>query len=63
MNSAIKKVCVIGGGTMGSGIAAHCANAGVEVLLLEIADKQGDPLGVAKQTLTVPICFSRRINH
>ena len=34
--SDIKKVCVIGAGTMGSGIAAQCANAGVEVLLLDI---------------------------
>ena len=35
-SSDIKKVCVIGGGTMGSGIAAQCANAGVDVLLLDI---------------------------
>jgi len=35
-SSDIKKVCVIGAGTMGSGIAAQCANAGVEVLLLDI---------------------------
>ena len=33
----IKKVCVIGAGTMGSGIAAQVANAGIEVLLLDIA--------------------------
>ncbi|MEM9330556.1 MAG: 3-hydroxyacyl-CoA dehydrogenase NAD-binding domain-containing protein [Pseudomonadota bacterium] len=32
----IKKVCVIGAGTMGSGIAAQCANAGIDVLLLDI---------------------------
>lgn len=32
----IKKVAVIGSGVMGSGIAAHCANAGCEVLLLDI---------------------------
>ncbi|MEM9278110.1 MAG: 3-hydroxyacyl-CoA dehydrogenase NAD-binding domain-containing protein [Pseudomonadota bacterium] len=35
-SSDIKKVCVIGAGTMGSGIAAQCANAGIDVLLLDI---------------------------
>jgi 3-hydroxyacyl-CoA dehydrogenase len=33
---AINKVAVIGSGVMGSGIAAHVANAGVPVLLLDI---------------------------
>ena len=36
MSEEIKSVCVIGAGTMGSGIAAQCANAGVKVLLLDI---------------------------
>ena len=31
-----KKVAVIGAGVMGAGIAAHCANAGLDVLLLDI---------------------------
>jgi 3-hydroxyacyl-CoA dehydrogenase/enoyl-CoA hydratase/3-hydroxybutyryl-CoA epimerase len=34
---SIKKVCVIGSGVMGAGIAAHIANAEVQVLLLDIA--------------------------
>ncbi|WP_135078443.1 3-hydroxyacyl-CoA dehydrogenase/enoyl-CoA hydratase family protein [Terasakiella sp. SH-1] len=34
--SNINKVCVIGAGVMGAGIAAHVANAGHEVLLLDI---------------------------
>ena len=34
--SEIKKVCVIGAGVMGAGIAAQVANAGVPVLLLDI---------------------------
>jgi 3-hydroxyacyl-CoA dehydrogenase len=38
----IKKVAVIGAGVMGAGIAAQCANAGVEVLLLDIVPKDGD---------------------
>ena len=35
----IKQVAVIGAGVMGSGIAAHFANAGVPVLLLDIVPK------------------------
>ena len=36
MKRRIKKVAVIGSGIMGSGIACHFANIGVEVLLLDI---------------------------
>lgn len=36
MNSPIRRACVIGAGVMGAGIAAHFANAGIEVLLLDI---------------------------
>src|ERR1700757_3909146 len=32
----IRRTAVIGAGVMGSGIAAHFANAGLEVLLLDI---------------------------
>lgn len=39
--STINKVCVIGAGTMGAGIAAQVANAGVPVLLLDIVPKDG----------------------
>ncbi len=35
----IKRAAVIGAGVMGSGIAAHIANAGVSVLLLDIVPK------------------------
>jgi len=38
----IRKAAVIGAGTMGSGIAAHLANAGVEVVLLDVASEAGD---------------------
>jgi 3-hydroxyacyl-CoA dehydrogenase len=34
----IRKVAVLGAGTMGSGIAAHIANAGVPVALLDLGD-------------------------
>ena len=36
MSKPIRKTVVIGAGVMGSGIAAHFANAGLEVLLLDI---------------------------
>jgi 3-hydroxyacyl-CoA dehydrogenase len=36
MNLPIRRAAVIGAGVMGSGIAAHFANAGIEVLLLDI---------------------------
>ncbi|WP_340588017.1 3-hydroxyacyl-CoA dehydrogenase/enoyl-CoA hydratase family protein [Erythrobacter alti] len=41
-DKSIKKVCVIGAGTMGAGIAAQVANAGIPVLLLDIVPKDGD---------------------
>src|SRR5690349_3333662 len=36
MGKPIRRAAVIGAGVMGSGIAAHLANAGVEVLLMDI---------------------------
>lgn len=39
----IKKACVIGSGVMGSGIAAHLANAGLPVLLLDIPQQAPSP--------------------
>ncbi len=50
MISSINKVAVIGAGTMGGGIAAHLANIGIEVLLLDIVtpglsdEEQNDPV-------------------
>lgn len=37
--SKIQKVAVLGSGVMGSGIAAHIANAGIPVMLLDIVPK------------------------
>ena len=37
MNKKINRIAVIGSGVMGSGIACHFANIGIEVLLLDIA--------------------------
>ena len=36
MDQPIRRVAVLGAGVMGSGIAAHVANAGIPVLLLDI---------------------------
>jgi 3-hydroxyacyl-CoA dehydrogenase len=60
---AISRVCVIGSGVMGSGIAAQVANAGVPVLLLDIPAKEGDNRNavaegaVAKMLKTEPAPF------
>ncbi len=40
MNRTIRKVAVLGSGIMGSRIACHFANVGVQVLLLDIAPKE-----------------------
>ncbi|MGB9668320.1 MAG: 3-hydroxyacyl-CoA dehydrogenase/enoyl-CoA hydratase family protein [Thermosulfidibacteraceae bacterium] len=41
MSFKVKKVAVLGAGTMGAGIAAHLANVGIPVLLLDIPAKEG----------------------
>ncbi|NOW46054.1 3-hydroxyacyl-CoA dehydrogenase [Novosphingobium sp. SG751A] len=43
----VKELCVIGAGTMGAGIAAQAANAGVPVLLLDIVRDAADRNSVA----------------
>ena len=49
MSREIRKVAVIGAGTMGAAIAAHAANAGLEVELLDIAPSDsGDKNAVVK---------------
>ena len=51
MPDSIKKVCVIGAGTMGAGIAAQVANAGVPVLLLDIVRDPANRNAVAQGAL------------
>ncbi len=41
MSDRIRKAAVLGAGVMGSGIAAHLANAGIPVILLDIAPPDG----------------------
>ncbi|HYN87575.1 MAG TPA: 3-hydroxyacyl-CoA dehydrogenase family protein, partial [Ardenticatenaceae bacterium] len=40
MTKPIRRVAVLGAGTMGSGIAAHVANAGIPVFLLDVAPRE-----------------------
>jgi len=52
MAGTIDKVAVIGSGVMGAGIAAHCANAGCEVLLLDIVQEESqDRSSVARNAI------------
>jgi 3-hydroxyacyl-CoA dehydrogenase len=44
----IKKVVIIGSGTMGSGIAAQVVNAGIPVSLLDLPSKQGSRNQIAE---------------
>ncbi|GAB3828382.1 3-hydroxyacyl-CoA dehydrogenase/enoyl-CoA hydratase family protein [Hymenobacter jeollabukensis] len=63
MNRTIKKVAVLGSGVMGSRIAAHFANIGVQVLLLDIAPKELLPAEEAKGLkLDSPAVKNRIVN-
>ncbi len=48
---AIQRCAVLGAGLMGSGIAAHLANAGLPVLLLDMPAKTGPRSGVAASAI------------
>ncbi|WP_159023811.1 3-hydroxyacyl-CoA dehydrogenase/enoyl-CoA hydratase family protein [Formosa sp. L2A11] len=59
----IKKVAVIGSGIMGSGIACHFANIGVDVLLLDIVPRELNPAEQAKGlTLQDKVVRNRMVN-
>jgi len=63
MKRSINKVAVLGSGIMGSRIACHFANIGVEVLLLDIAPKELSPEEQAKGlTLDKPVVKNRIVN-
>ncbi|MBT9394037.1 enoyl-CoA hydratase/isomerase family protein [Hymenobacter sp. NST-14] len=63
MNRTIKKVAVLGSGVMGSRIACHFANIGVQVLLLDIAPKELLPAEEAKGLkLDSPLVKNRLVN-
>ncbi len=63
MKRNIKKVAVLGSGIMGSGIACHFANIGVQVLLLDIAPRELTPAEEKKGlTLESPSVRNRIVN-
>ncbi|WP_424000639.1 3-hydroxyacyl-CoA dehydrogenase NAD-binding domain-containing protein [Maribacter sp. IgM3_T14_3] len=63
MNKHIKKIAVIGSGIMGSGIACHFANIGVEVLLLDIVPRELNDKEKAKGlTLQDKVVRNRMVN-
>ena len=56
----INRVAVLGAGVMGATIAAHLANAGLEILLLDIVPKKLDKQEEAKGlTLDSPVVRNR----
>ncbi|GAB6190486.1 3-hydroxyacyl-CoA dehydrogenase/enoyl-CoA hydratase family protein [Desulfocastanea catecholica] len=56
----INRVAVLGAGVMGATIAAHLANAGLEILLLDIVPKELDKQEAAKGlTLDSPVVRNR----
>ncbi len=63
MTRRIKKVAIIGSGIMGSGIACHFANIGVEVLLLDIIPRELSDKEKAKGlTLKDKVVRNRLVN-
>lgn len=63
MTRRIKKVAIVGSGIMGSGIACHFANIGVEVLLLDIVPRELNDKEKAKGlTLEDKIVRNRLVN-
>ncbi|GAB3951118.1 3-hydroxyacyl-CoA dehydrogenase/enoyl-CoA hydratase family protein [Spirosoma harenae] len=62
-NRTIRRVAVLGSGIMGSRIAAHFANIGVDVLLLDIVPKEPNEAEQAKGlTVTSPVVRNRIVN-
>jgi 3-hydroxyacyl-CoA dehydrogenase len=58
-----RKVCVIGAGTMGSGIAAHLANIGFDVTLLDLTrESVNDAFNRAKQARPPQFYLHERAN-
>jgi len=64
MQRTIKKVAVLGSGIMGSRIACHFANIGVQVLLLDIVPRELTPAEQAKGlTLESPAVRNRLVTE
>jgi 3-hydroxyacyl-CoA dehydrogenase len=64
MKYQIRKAVIIGAGTMGAALAAHLANAGIPVTLLDIVPSNLTPEEEAKGlTLKDPVVRNRIVNH
>ncbi|MDZ7899024.1 MAG: 3-hydroxyacyl-CoA dehydrogenase/enoyl-CoA hydratase family protein [Arcicella sp.] len=64
MNRSIRKVAVLGSGIMGSRIACHFANIGIEVLLLDIVPREPNDAEKAKGLTTEsPFVRNRIVNE
>lgn len=64
MNRVIKRVAVLGSGVMGSRIACHFANIGVQVLLLDIVPKElTDDEKKKGLTIEHPLVRNRIVNN
>jgi len=64
MNRKINKVAIIGSGIMGSGIACHFANIGIEVLLLDIVPNKLSDTEIKKNlSLEDKIVKNRIVNE
>jgi 3-hydroxyacyl-CoA dehydrogenase len=61
MNRSIRKVAVLGSGVMGSRIACHFANIGLEVLLLDIVPSALTPAEQAKGKTLADVVVKNRI--
>src|SRR5581483_6911286 len=63
MSFAIERVTVIGSGAMGGALAAHCANAGLAVSLLDIVPARlTDAQAKKKLTLDMPAVRNSIVN-
>src|SRR4051812_35921602 len=59
MSQRIKKAAVLGAGVMGSGIAAHLANAGIPVVMLDLQRFAWDAMAKLKKQKPAPL-FSEK---
>ena len=63
MNRSIKKVAILGSGIMGSRIACHFANIGVQALLLDIVPQEANEAEQSKGLTTAdPVVRNRIVN-
>ncbi len=50
-NFQVRRAAVLGAGVMGAQIAAHFANAGIQVVLFELAAEVGDANAMVKKAV------------